>query len=148
MLRKAAILTLLALTGPLATPALAEASAADEILTTLRDRGYRIIEDERTWLGRQRIIAEKNGARRELVFIPGTGEILRDYSVRIERGDGGGGAVAATSGAVGVVGATSRDNGSGFGAVVGAAGVESAPGVSVGDGPVGGTGNDSKGRAP
>lgn len=55
----------------------------DEVIITLRDHGYRIVENQRTWLGRQRVIAEKDGARRELVFNPGTGEILRDYVVRI-----------------------------------------------------------------
>ena len=61
------------------------ASPADEIRTTLRSRGYRIVQDEQTWLGRQRVIAEKNGARRELVFNPATGEILRDYSSRVNQ---------------------------------------------------------------
>lgn len=54
---------------------------AEEILTTLLSRGYVIVENERTWLGRQRILAEKDGRQREVVFVPGTGEILRDYSV-------------------------------------------------------------------
>ncbi len=53
---------------------------ADAILTTLLSRGYVIVENERTWLGRQRILAEKDGKQREVVFVPGTGEILRDYS--------------------------------------------------------------------
>lgn len=53
---------------------------ADEILTTLLSYGYVIVENERTWLGRQRILAEKEGRLREVVFVPGTGEILRDYS--------------------------------------------------------------------
>jgi hypothetical protein len=73
----------------------------------LINRGYRILEDERTWLGRQRIIAERDGTRRELVFHPGTGEILRDYSVRIEvagtqRRSGDGGGAGATQPSVGV----------------------------------------------
>jgi hypothetical protein len=95
MLRIAALMIplLLALAAP---PALAEASGAlapaDEIRSTLRERGYRIIEDERTWLGRQRVVAEKNGARREVVFNPGTGEILRDYSVRLGESESAGGA--------------------------------------------------------
>ena len=53
---------------------------ADAILTTLLSRGYVIVENDRTWLGRQRILAEKDGTQREVVFVPGTGEILRDYS--------------------------------------------------------------------
>lgn len=105
MLRITAMMTLLL--AILAGPAMADArgkgakgqTPTAQIISILIDRGYRIVEDERTWLGRQRIIAERDGTRRELVFHPGTGEILRDYSVRIEMagtqrrsGDGGGAA--------------------------------------------------------
>ena len=95
MLRIISTLTfcMIAFAGPGIAPAHAENAAvltpSDEILSTLRAKGYRIVEDERTWLGRQRVIAEKNGARREVVFIPGTGEILRDYSFRVAGGDRG-----------------------------------------------------------
>ncbi|WP_430465021.1 hypothetical protein [Tabrizicola sp.] len=87
MLRITAMMTSLFLT--LAPPGMAQGktdpgTAAAEILTSLISRGYAIVEDERTWLGRQRIIAIKDGMRRELVFHPGTGEILRDYSVRLD----------------------------------------------------------------
>jgi hypothetical protein len=84
----------LALAG--ATPAMAQGNPlqtrtgqtpVDEILITLRDKGYLIVENKRTWLGRQRIIAEKDGARREVVFNPGTGEILRDYAFKIAPAD-------------------------------------------------------------
>ena len=118
MLRIAALMTplLLALATP---PALAEANAtlapADEIVSTLRERGYRIVEDERTWLGRQRILAEKNGTRREVVFNPGTGEILRDYSFRAGESDTKG---AATQGGIAVGVASS---------------VDAAPGLSIGE---------------
>jgi len=54
----------------------------DQILRTLLSHGYTIVENERTWLGRQRILAEKDGLQREVVFVPGTGEILRDYSAQ------------------------------------------------------------------
>lgn len=56
---------------------------ADKILTSLLSRGYLIVENERTWLGRQRILAQKDGMQREMVFVPSTGEILRDYSVQL-----------------------------------------------------------------
>lgn len=90
MLRITAMMSLLLAT--LAGPALADTkdkrataqTPSEQILSILINRGYRILEDERTWLGRQRIIAERDGTRRELVFHPGTGEILRNYSVRIE----------------------------------------------------------------
>ena len=113
MFRITAMMTLLLAT--LAGPALADTKGkrataqtpSEQILSILINRGYRILEDERTWLGRQRIIAERDGTRRELVFHPGTGEILRDYSVRIEmtgtlRGSGDGGGAGATQPSVGV----------------------------------------------
>lgn len=110
---------------------------ADEILTTLRVHGYQIVENERTWLGRQRVIAEKNGARRELVFNPGTGEILRDYAIKI-----------APSAATRLSRDASRA-GTGGGTGV-AASADSAPGLSVGEslgmgraGDVGVVGGDS-----
>jgi hypothetical protein len=131
MLRITAMMTLLLAT--LAGPAIADTSGTGatantpsaQILATLIDRGYRILEDERTWLGRQRIIAEKDGTRRELVFHPGTGEILRDYSVRIEmagtlHGAGDGGGAGATQPSVGV---TARPGQTGA--------LGSAPGLSV-----------------
>jgi hypothetical protein len=67
----------------LALPAAAQLSPSENILTALRAKGYRIITEERTWLGRARIVAEDAMTRRELVFNPGTGEIFRDYSTRL-----------------------------------------------------------------
>lgn len=133
MLRIAALMTplLLALA---ANPALAEAigalAPADEILSTLRERGYRIVEDERTWLGRQRVVAEKNGARREVVFNPGTGEILRDYSFRLGESDAKGAATSAASthGGIAVGIASSADGTPGLS-------VSDSVGGRVGDGP-------------
>lgn len=128
MLRIAALMTplLLALA---ATPALAEAKGAlapaDEILSTLRERGYRIVEDERTWLGRQRVVAEKNGARREVVFNPGTGEILRDYSFRMGESDSN---ATPTQGGIAVGVATSADGTPGLS-------VSDSVGGRVGEGP-------------
>ena len=131
MLRITAMMSLLLAT--LAGPALADTKGegttaqtpSEQILSILINRGYRLLEDERTWLGRQRIIAERDGTRRELVFHPGTGEILRDYSVRIEtagtlRGSGDGGGAGATQPSVGV--AASPGQSETFG---------SAPGLSV-----------------
>lgn len=59
--------------------AVAQTSPTDQILTILQRRGYVIVTQERTWLGRGRVVAEKDGMHREVVFNPGTGEILRDY---------------------------------------------------------------------
>lgn len=108
-------------------PVLAQSDAilspADEILSTLLSRGYVIVEDERTWLGRQRVVAVKDDTRREIVFIPGTGEILRDYSVRqddrnefaADHGAGNSGAAVSSGG----TGATATP--------------DATPSVSVGD---------------
>lgn len=60
--------------------ALADASA--EIIAELQARGYRIVTHERTWLGRERVIAENDSHRREIVFVPGSGEVLRDMSAQ------------------------------------------------------------------
>lgn len=100
----------------LALPAAAQLSPSENILTALRAKGYRIITEERTWLGRARIVAEDAMTRRELVFNPGTGEIFRDYSTRLsDRGGAETGVAAADDGAPGF---------------------DSAGDVSVGDGPI------------
>lgn len=54
------------------------AGFADEIVVQLRQQGFGSIVVERTWLGRTRILAERNDARREIILNPNTGEILRD----------------------------------------------------------------------
>jgi hypothetical protein len=64
----------------LALPAAAQ-SVTDRMVAALREQGYRILEMHDTWLGRVRVIAESDTIRRELVFNPGTGEILRDYAL-------------------------------------------------------------------
>jgi len=138
MLRITALMASLLLA--LAPPAFAEVgsglSPAEEILSTLRQRGYRVLEDERTWLGRQRIVVEKNGARREVVFNPGTGEILRDYSFRIEAG---GGSRDTTQTATGT--ATGSGNTGVATAVAAEPGL--SVGESVGDLVAGGSGNSN-----
>lgn len=70
-----------------ATPSFAQSSPIDEIIETLKSRGYRIILQERTWLGRERILAETSSKRRELVFNPATGEIMRDYVSAVDGHD-------------------------------------------------------------
>ena len=42
--------------------------------------GYEEITISKTWLGRIRIIAEKDEIEREIILIPRTGEVLRDFS--------------------------------------------------------------------
>ena len=80
MLKRFAIC--LALTG---APQFAAAqSVQDQILSQLRDQGFSEMTLNRTWLGRIRVIAYRDDLRRELVFNPQTGEILRDYWRTIE----------------------------------------------------------------
>lgn len=76
------LLTILTLILCTALPAGAM-TIAERIAAELQAQGYEIIEAKRTWLGRLRIVAENDETRRELVLNPGTGEILRDYSVML-----------------------------------------------------------------
>jgi hypothetical protein len=64
----------------LATVAQAQ-SVTDRMIAALQEQGYDILEMHDTWLGRVRVIAESDTIRREIVFNPGTGEILRDYAL-------------------------------------------------------------------
>ncbi len=85
MLKKVAIC--LALAG---APQFAAAqSVQDQIVTQLQGQGFSQITLERTWLGRVRVTALRDDLRRELVFNPQTGEILRDYWRTISGNDGG-----------------------------------------------------------
>ncbi len=63
-----------------ATPCSA-ANFEDKIIASLEAQGYTIVEHGFTFLGRLRVVAESADYHRELVFNPGTGEILRDYAV-------------------------------------------------------------------
>ena len=133
----ALVLSLTAL-GPSFAQAQAETifTPTDEILTTLRSRGYEILENERTWLGRQRILAIKDGTSREIVFIPATGEILRDYAMQTAKQPGqrvaGNDGTGADRASVGVTAMTST--------------TDATPSVSVGD-VIGVTRDDGLGTA-
>lgn len=74
------LLTIPLLVLGLALPTQA-ATIEERIAAELQAQGYEILEANRTLLGRSRILAENDESRREIVFNPGTGEILRDYSV-------------------------------------------------------------------
>ena len=65
------------------------AAPLDRIVADLRALGYDRIEVQRTLLGRTRILAESEGAQREIIVNPRTGEILRD--LWLPRGQGGSG---------------------------------------------------------
>lgn len=86
MNRLCALLLSAALAG-FGSVAVAQTSPTDQILLILQGKGYAIVTQERTWLGRGRVVAEKDGTRREVVFNPGTGEILRDYAVSTRSDD-------------------------------------------------------------
>jgi hypothetical protein len=61
-------------------PVLAQ-SIDERIASSLQAEGYQIVTMSRTWLGRIYVIAETETVRREMVFSPATGEVLRDYAV-------------------------------------------------------------------
>lgn len=54
-------------------------TAQDSIVRQLTQQGFRDITVSRTFLGRVRIMAMSDDLRREIVFNPATGEIIRDY---------------------------------------------------------------------
>ena len=53
------------------------------IVASLEEQGYHVVTRDRTWLGRVWLLVENGEVRREIVFNPGTGEIMRDYAVMI-----------------------------------------------------------------
>ena len=81
---------LAALIGSAMTATVAAArDRSDDILRELKRNGYRIEDVGRTFLGRVRILATRNGGRREIIVNPVTGEILRDLWIAAgERGEG------------------------------------------------------------
>lgn len=83
---------LAALVGGMAAAGMAQArDRSDDIVRELKRKGYRVTEVSRTFLGRIRILATKDGGRREIIVNPVTGEILRDlWIARGYDGKGGG----------------------------------------------------------
>lgn len=65
-----------------AAPSFAD-GISDQVLANLKAQGYHVVQMDRTWLGRMWILAENGEVRREIVFNPGTGEILRDYAISL-----------------------------------------------------------------
>lgn len=53
------------------------------IIASLEEQGYHVVMRDRTWLGRIWLLVENGEVRREIVFNPGTGEVMRDYAVMI-----------------------------------------------------------------
>lgn len=50
----------------------------DEVVVQLTRQGFKNIKVETTWLGSERIVAERADGLREIILNPRTGEILRD----------------------------------------------------------------------
>lgn len=69
---------LLTLAGGVALALPAVAGISDDIVAQLAKQGYQDITVTKTWLGRVRIVATRDGGTREIVMNPRTGEILRD----------------------------------------------------------------------
>lgn len=67
----------LAASAALAGPALAQ-DYVGSVTSQLKKMGFRINREERTLLGRVRIVATRSDGRREIIINPNSGEILRD----------------------------------------------------------------------
>jgi len=59
-------------------------SVQDQIVEQLTAQGFYELDISRTLLGRTRIVAISADYRREIVFNPATGEILRDYVAALD----------------------------------------------------------------
>jgi hypothetical protein len=62
------------------------ATFAEQVIAQLTRQGFGSITTDTTWLGRVRIMAERNGGQREIVLNPRTGEILRDIWIPAKGG--------------------------------------------------------------
>jgi hypothetical protein len=67
----------LAASAALSGPALAQ-DYVGSVISQLKKMGFRINREERTLLGRVRIVATRSDGRREIIINPNNGEILRD----------------------------------------------------------------------
>lgn len=90
----------------------AAAGFADDIVAELQEQGYSRIETEVTWLGRVRIVAEKDNGWREIIVNPRTGEILRDLWLLADGSSGRNGIVGDGSGDGGDGGSSNSGSGS------------------------------------
>ena len=90
----------------------AAASFADDIVAELQEQGYSRIETEVTWLGRVRIVAERDDGSREIILNPRTGEILRDLWLLADGRSGRNGIVGDDAGDGGEGGSSNSGSGS------------------------------------
>ena len=88
MKRRAFLATLIG--GMLAATTAQARDRSDDIVRELKRKGYRIEAVSRTLLGRTRILATRDGGRREIIVNPVTGEILRDLWIARGQGDADG----------------------------------------------------------
>lgn len=65
-------------TGVFAAGRARASTYGDEVAAQLKKQGFSKIVKESTWLGRERILAERKDGEREIILNPRTGEILRD----------------------------------------------------------------------
>jgi len=63
---------------------------AEDIVRQLKRLGFRGVAQERTLLGRVRIVATRSDGQREIIVNPKTGEILRDLWTPAVDGEAGG----------------------------------------------------------
>ena len=61
-----------------------QAQSVDSALSQLQDQGYQIISKQKTWLGRTRIVATRDGQVREIVMQTRSGIVLRDFTESIQ----------------------------------------------------------------
>jgi hypothetical protein len=76
-MKRREFLTGLAASAALAGPALAQ-DYVGSVISQLKKMGFSIAREERTLLGRVRIVATRSDGRREIIINPNNGEILRD----------------------------------------------------------------------
>jgi len=77
-MKRSYLMAMLLATALSTGPAVA-ATVKEKLVNELKSQGFVDLTITRTWLGRTRIIGSNGKYKRELVFNPYSGEILRDY---------------------------------------------------------------------
>ena len=77
----------ISLSAALAGTGASAQSMQDRVISQLQEQGFTEIRISRTWLRRVRIVARSATQRREIIFNPSTGEILRDLWQLSDDGD-------------------------------------------------------------
>lgn len=58
-----------------------------EIISQLKSQGYRLVEREKTWLGRIALEFESKTHEREIIVNPNSGAVIRDYKEPLDSDD-------------------------------------------------------------